>query len=281
MAVKYPDALLEVRTCCLKIDPPLTTLCAGYDGSYWRHKALADHLFQWIPYVALSQENQLNLGSHNFLEMLQLAAAHIYNTKKTKSRGELGEILLHIACIQHFKTLPIICKLILKTSSNDTVKGFDGIHLLTNGEDIEVWLGESKFYKNPKSAIKDAVTSIKQHIAPSFLETEKAMVFGHIAEGIPKREEVIKLFKRQTSGDELLKLSVFPVLIAYESKTVSDYDAICDEYTNCLIDEVNELREMFNSGISDLKLRFQLIFVPLGDKGEIIKGFDKKLEAFL
>jgi Cap4 SAVED domain len=144
-------------------------------------------------YAALNQENQLAFGSHNFLELLRNASAHIYKTKKTTTRGELGELLLHLACILHLGTVPVVCKLVLKSSSNDTVKGFDGVHLSRIPSGFELWLGESKFYLDPKEAIRDAIDSVKTHIAPAFLETEKAMIIGHVGNDIPHRDEVLKL----------------------------------------------------------------------------------------
>ncbi|MAE21153.1 MAG: hypothetical protein CMK92_01850 [Pseudomonas sp.] len=280
MRVKYPDPLLEVRACFLD-KPALVALCAGFDCGEWRSRALADHIFQWIPFVALDQESQLSMGAHNFLEILERAAAHIYRTKKTSARGELGEILLHLACVTNFNTFPILCKLILKTSSNDTVKGFDGIHVLARDEGIELWLGESKFYKAPKSAIREAVTSIKDHIIPAFLNTEKAMVIGHVGEGVPRRDEVIQLFKKQTSLDRLFEVAVFPVLIAYESKVVSSFDKLCEEYSAKIEEETVELRRYFYECAKNIPLKFQLIFVPIGSKRDVVKYFDKRLESFL
>ena len=215
MSITYPEPFFDIRVDHLKLSPPLIALCSGYDGGSWRSNQLADHLFQWLPYAALNQEHQLSFSSSNFVEMLKIAAAHIYNSKKTTSRGELGELMLHLACILHFDCVPVVCKLIMKSSSNDTVKGFDGVHLLPKENGFELWLGESKFYKNPQAAIRDAIKSVKDHLSPSFLTTEKAMIFGHVGEDVPHREAVLKLFKSQTSGDDLLKMSVFPILIAY------------------------------------------------------------------
>lgn len=242
---------------------------------------MADHLFQWLPYVALNQESQLSFGKHNFLEMLSVAAAHIYNTKKTESRGELGELLLHIACVQVFKTIPVLCKLILKTSSNDTVKGFDGVHVVVKNDGFELWLGESKFYSDPKKAIRDAVKSVREHIVPSFLTVEKAMLIGHVAKDIPRRDEIIHLFKSQTSGDKLLDVSVFPVFIAYESETVSSFEKLSEKYVEELRGEVSKLKVYFKDKVENLPLRFQLIFFPMASKSDVIEGFDKKLKAFV
>ena len=174
-----------------------------------------------------------------------------------------------------------MCKLVMKSSSNDTVKGFDGIHLLMKDSGFELWLGESKFYSDPQEAIVDAVKSVRDHILPAFLSTEKAMVFGHVGKDIPHRDEVLKLFKSQTSGDKLLANSVFPILITYESVTVATFKELSDTYVQALKDEVSKLRGTFGKRAADLTLRFQLIFVPLGKKSELVEQFDKRLEAFL
>ena len=281
MPIVYPEPFLEVR--CKDLTPPYPTtgLCAGYEGGVWRSARLADHLFQWLPFAALNQEMQLGFGSHNFVEFLRNAAAHIYKTKKTATRGELGELLLHLACILHFGTIPVMCKLVLKSTSNDTVKGFDGVHLVANGKGFELWLGESKFFTDPEEAIRDAIKSVKEHIIPSFLTTEKAMIFGHVGPDIPHRDAVLKLFKSQTSGDELLAMSVFPILVTYESQSIASFTEISAAYVQNLTTEVGALRAYFGEKAAGLKLRFQLIFVPLGKKKDVVDSFDKLLEAFL
>ena len=281
MAIQYPDPFLEIRIDHLDLPLPLRGLCAGYEGGQWRGSQLADHLFNWLPYAALNQEHQLAFGPANFVEMIKLAAAHIYHTKKTASRGEIGELLFHLICILHYGTVPVICKLLLKTSSNDIVKGFDGIHLVPMQNDFELWLGESKFYLDGKDAIREAVASIKDHIAPAFLNTEKAMIIGHVGEDIPHRDDVIKLFKSQTSSDKLLDKSVFPVMIAYESKTVAGFNALCQEYVDQLSKEIDDLKACFSDKASGIKLRFRLIFVPMSNKQIVIDSFDQKLVPFL
>ena len=280
MANGFPDPFFEVRVSSIEL-PELSALCAGFDSGDWRAAPLADHLFQWIPFAALSQEHQLSFGASNFVEMLKLASAHIYNSRKTATRGELGELMLHLACILHFGTLPVLCKLILKTSSNDTAKGFDGVHVLCKDDDFEIWLGESKFYQDPKDAIREAVKSVKLHLLPAFLDTEKAMIFGHIADGIPHKKSVTKLFKQQTSKDQLMERAVFPVLIAYNSDAVAAHGSVTTAYEAALKAEAETLRTFFAEEASGLVVRFKLIFVPMNDKRALVASFDKKLEAFL
>ena len=281
-ALKIPEPFLEIRATLLGDEYGTIALCAGYEGEAWRAKKLAGHILQWLPFAALSQESQNSFAMNNWEELISDAATHVYNTKKTKRRGEIGEVILHIACVTEFATTPVLCKLILKTSSNETVKGFDGIHVrLLPDDEYELWLGESKFYQDPKSAIKEAVESVRDHIAPNFLDTEKAMIAGHVAADVPKREELKKLFRKNTSSDELLKRAVFPVLIAYNSETSASFKEVSDDLSKALEVEIKNLRDEFAGRLDGLRLRFQLIFVPMNDKAELVKCFDKKLEAFL
>jgi hypothetical protein len=165
--------------------------------------------------------------------------------------------------------------------SNDTVKGFDGIHLLPTDSSFELWLGESKFYTDPEEAIREAVKSIRDHILPSFLSVEKAMIFGHVAPDIPHRDEVLKLFKSQTSADALLKRAVFPVLVAYESPSVAGHQVVAEPYVQSIKKEVEALRNYFNGKAKSIILRFELLFVPLAKKKDVVEHFDKLLEPFL
>lgn len=275
-----PDKFLEIRCTSLIGGENAITLCAGYEGEEWRSKKLAAHIFAWLPQVALDQTRRDTFDTGNWHDRIQLAAAHVYRTKKTGSRGEIGEILLHIACVQEFGTLPVLCKLVLKTSHNDTVKGFDAVHVIYKDSAFELWLGESKFYTDPKRAIKDALASVREHLLPTFLDTEKAMLYGHIPDNVPQADEIRKLLHQNTTSDKLLKDSVFPVLIAYESDAVANHSDVTEEYLQEIQQEVSALHQHVAKSGKDITVRLQLIFAPMHLKKAVIEHFDKKLEAF-
>lgn len=280
--MNFPAPFLAERIS--KTDPPIKVicLCAGYQSKKWRGKQLADHLFAWIPHVALTEDEKVSFNLANWDDRISHAAAKVYKTQKTTSRGELGEILLHIACILNFKAEPLICKLILKTSSNDTVKGFDGIHLLRDGAgDFRILLGESKFWENPKRGIKDAIKSLKEHVVEEFLDTEKAMLLSHIPKHLKEDEDLTKLFSRQVSSDELMAKAIFPVLVGYESKSVNKHEIVSDEFKNEIELEIEALRDYFISelGIASMP-EIVLVFVPMGSKYSVISRFDQKLNAY-
>src|SRR5690606_14090404 len=108
-----PDPLLEVRV--HEVDPPpgLTALCAGFELGEWRAPQLARHLIEWLPEFALTHRELQSLGPHNLATLLARAAQLIFDTKTANPayrdrRGEIGELLLHIAIRQVFDTVPAI-----------------------------------------------------------------------------------------------------------------------------------------------------------------------------
>lgn len=106
------------------------------------------------------------------------------------------------------------------------------------------------------------------------------MILGHVADGIPHKDAVVKLFKSQTSKDELLKRSVFPVLIAYDSDAVKCHSSITAAYKDELEAEAKSIQDYFALQSSGVNVRFALILVPMNTKLAVIESFDKKLEAF-
>ena len=72
----------------------------------------------------------------------------IYQSENFKSRGEFGELLLHAIIRETYNTIPAISKIYYKDGPNETVKGFDAVHVVVTDDTLELWLGEVKFYNN-------------------------------------------------------------------------------------------------------------------------------------
>lgn len=81
--------------------------------------------------------------------------------KYCSNEGELGEMLLYCFLESHLKAPKILTKLEIKTSSNDYVKGADGVHLIQiNETDFQLIFGESKLDSNLATGIRNAFKSI-------------------------------------------------------------------------------------------------------------------------
>lgn len=90
--------------------------------------------------------------------------------------GELGEVLLYIFLETELKAYKLLSKMELKTSSNDYIKGADGIFLyqydLDEHKIFDLVLGESKIKNNLSNAITEAFESIVKHLVNNEFEVD-------------------------------------------------------------------------------------------------------------
>src|ERR1700687_2339014 len=141
----HPDNFFEVRVHHLNISPGFSAVCAGYELKKWRDKQLAGHLIKWLPEFALTYSELQKIQGHNAADLISKAARSVYMSDKYKKRGEIGELLLHVICREVFETYPAITKYFYKDSSNNTVKGFDAVHVVVSDNRLVLWLGEVRF----------------------------------------------------------------------------------------------------------------------------------------
>ena len=174
------------------------SVCAGFEVKTWRFERLAAHLTDWLPdFVFRPEDLPEHLDNTSaFRRMMERAVTYLYSEETTASRGELGELLLHVICRQFCDTFPAVSKIFYKTSSNEVVKGFDVAHTryISGDDEIELWLGEAKFYQDGKSAVAEAVKSLAQHLERGFLTAEKFMVGPKISKETPGYDHVSWLF---------------------------------------------------------------------------------------
>src|SRR5690606_2224805 len=140
-----------------------TGASAGYEAGQWRHEQMADYLFDWLLEFALKYSELEDLNSSSARRLLQKAARTVFNTPKYQKRAEFGELLLHALVRAAVNSQPAISKIYYKTSANETVKGFDAVHVGENGDELELWLGEVKFYKDLSAAIREVTKELEAH----------------------------------------------------------------------------------------------------------------------
>lgn len=275
-----PDPFLEVRFSNLKLNPSLLTMCAGYEDGQWRAEQFASHLLEWLPEFCLKYSEIESIGSHNMVKLLKQSATYVYDTDKTENRGEIGELILHVIVRQEFNTVPLISKIFFKDSPNDTVKGFDCVHIIKNNKNLELWLGEAKFYKDYKKAISDVCCELENHIKNQYLRKEFIAICNKIDEHHFANTEIKDLLNRNNSLDKIFSHLVFPVLLTYESNVIQSYTSLCEEFKNALNNEIKNTYIYFKKKLPDLKSRVHLILVPLEQKIRLIDAFDKEIRRF-
>ncbi len=255
----------------------LLGLSSGYEGGDFRNQGLADLMFSALPDFALTFSELGTITSRNMIERLRRAVKTIYQSGKFKNRGEFGELLLHLVMRDYFGSVPAISKIYYKDSANSTVKGFDAVHVVPQGNDLSLWLGETKFYNNMSGAISSVVDEIKDHIKPEYLKNEFLLVSGKIEPSWPYAEKLKKLLDPKTSLDEVFNRLVVPVLLTYDSSSVQAHTEDSQKYRDELKEELIKHHGSFKGRDLPKEIEIVLIMVPLHTKETLAETLHNKL----
>lgn len=272
-----PEPFIEVRVQDLASSPSLNGLCIGYELGEWRKTQFANHILEWLPEFALTYSEIEGIHSGNMVALLREAAKKVYKTKKFENRGEFGEIFLHAAVRQVFNSLPLISKIYYKSARNETVKGFDAVHVVSGDEGLELWLGEAKFYSDIRRAIRDVVAELEAHMERDYLRDEFVLIAGKIDDETPHAAEIKRLLSPNTSLDEVFKRACVPVLLTYDSRCVANHSACSAEYCAAFEAETIASYEAFKGKELPTNVTIHLFLMPLQSKKDLIAVLDEKL----
>jgi HamA len=278
--MQQPRPFMEIRVHDLTVMPTVTGLCIGYERGQWRAPQFADHLMEWLPEFALTYTEIEGIHSGNMVALMREAAKKVYATKKFKNRGEFGELFLHAAIRQVFGSLPAISKIYYKSARNETVKGFDAVHVISGAEGLELWLGEAKFYDDIGRAIRDVVKELKVHTERDYLRDEFLLIAGKIDQSWPHAESLKTLLSPNTSLDQVFKSVSIPVLLTYDSPCVATHKECSEDYVKEFRKEVMRHYVAFKSKELPKNVTVHLFLLPLELKQGLIAELDRKLRGW-
>ena len=178
---------------------------------------------EWLPEFALRSSEYCAMSGPKAVPFIRRAANRIYESGKFSKRGEFGELFLHIAIRQVFRSMPAISKIYYKSATNDTVKGFDAVHVVGPPDDLELWLGEAKFFRNIDAAIRDVVQELADHTEFDYLRGEFVLIADKIDDALPHATELKKLLSPNTSLDLVFKRACIPVMLTYDSQCLTGH----------------------------------------------------------
>lgn len=262
-------------------------LCAGFERGEWRNDKLAEHVMEWLPEFALNYSELQDIGHHNAVKMARKAARIVYKTEKYGKRGEFGEILLHMALRQIYDTIPAVSKIYYKSAVNKTVEGFDAVHVIYNNDELELWIGETKFYNNLNNAIRDVCIEIVDHLETDYLRSEFLLIKNKIDPSWPAAAKLKALLEENVSLDDVFSTACIPVLLTYDSDAVKNCTKSDSTYKKALKTELknaySKLRKRLSKDYSDrfkseLPITVHIVLIPLKEKAKLIRTLDKSLK---
>lgn len=259
--------------------PGLTGICAGFELGSWRVQQLATVLFRSLPDFCLQYSEREAINADNAMERIAAAAKTIYQTEKFKSRGEFGELILHVALKELFNTIPAISKIFFKDSANNTVKGFDAVHVVPTNSGLQLWLGEVKFYKDINAAIDDVCQELDAHFEREYLRNEFLLLERKIDSNWPHAEKLRALMDENLSLDKVFEAVCVPVLLTYDSTVTGAHREYSEQYVAAMTAELEKHYSKFVSKNKLTSVQVRLILLPLQEKKHLVEALHKKLEA--
>jgi Cap4 SAVED domain len=263
----------------VEAEADLLGLCAGYESGSWRADASAKHLIRHLPQFFLPIEAWDNFNTATGVEQMARAARAIYTTDQYDHRGEVGELLLFSIMREHYDSEPLVAKFYFKCSANDTVKGFDAVHLVSGEEGPELWLGEVKFYTRISAAIRDVLTELREHLDTDFLREEFMWIEQKMGDGAAHHAQIRRLLDESTSLDDVFKVLHVPILLTYRSSAISSYSVEDDAYITQIADELSKHFDTFRDKELPKHVQIHLFLVPLAGKAHLLRSFDERLKA--
>ena len=260
--------------------PDLYGVCAGFESRQWRKEQLVDYLFEYLPEFALTYSEFENLTGENVVAKMRQVVKSIYQSEKFKNRGEFGELLLHAIIRETYNTIPAISKIYYKDGPNETVKGFDAVHVVVTDDTLELWLGEVKFYKNISDAISDVIKEINQHIETRYVRNEFIAITNKIDTKWPHADRLKTLLHPNTSLDDVFSNTCIPVLLTYDSTILAKYNNKCDEYVQEISEEFQKFHKVFCDKLGEFPLTIHLFLFPLNTKAKLINSLESKLKIW-
>lgn len=269
----------EIHCQHLNLLPAMKGVCAGYESGKWRSEQLSRYLMEWLPEFCLSHSERQSIRDTNAVSQLRKAAQTVYDTDKYDRRGEFGELILHALLREVMQTEPAISKIFFKDSVNNTVKGFDAVHVLDTPNGLELWLGEVKFYTSVNRAVDDVVTELSEHFQDDYLKKEFMLITRKLDANWSGSERLRQLLHPNVSLDKVVSAIVVPVLLTYESKATQVNTKLCKEYAQALELELVKAHERFKAKNTVSKVRIELFFLPMSSKEELLDQLHKRLLA--
>lgn len=273
-------AFLKIVVNDIANHPPLLGLCAGYESGQWRLDSFVEYLFDnWLPEFCLRYSDLQSIDSKKMIPLIKKAVKTVYDSKKFEKRGEFGELLLHAVLRDHFSTKPAISKIYYKDSPNNTVKGFDAVHVISSDDSLELLLGEVKFYASLSAAIRSVKAELIQHSQTDYLRTEFAAIINKIDKDDPNHDRLSTLLDKDTSLDDVFDCLKVPVLLTYDSTALSTHTKFDAAYKSSAEAEMRAgLQQFVLGGLPNVEIC--LILVPLSTKKAFASALDRKLRQW-
>lgn len=270
---------------------------------YFPFKDLAEIIIDVLPEYAFADYEQ-PIKPELYLKKVREAARCMYDTSTYKainkyyiekdinfkkeaeearsiSRGEFGEILLHLLLRDFKGTIPLVSKLYFKDTRGVPAHGFDAVHI--SSEEKILWLGESKLYTGSTKGLTKLIEDLKHHFKKDFLSHEYTVIKKNVSiNNIPDRDYWLDRLSKNNRLEDMIAQVNIPMLCVYNDTS---------KFKRCLDESIENIAPVFEPRFRELKQYFDenndaplkdrlniiLFLFPVMNKEEFILELHKRL----
>lgn len=267
------------------------TLANDFEDGEWRYEKFQNFIGDNLASSALSAKERdalISNGNFETMRVESLKKLRKSSAENNSEGSELAEICLYGIMSRHYKALPIVPKIFYKQNSNDYAKGADSVHLVLNKNDYEIWLGESKFYKDIDKAFQAALDSVDSMLGTDKLKKENSIITNlaelkelkheHLTEDMVSN--ILNTLDFKNSIDDFKKKLHIPIFILHEcelTKSSTDLSTYRKSLINIHEEKTNKYKKKMLAKLANIynitDISFHLILFPIPEKERIRKWF--------
>lgn len=201
---------------------------------------------------------------------------------EVNSRGEFGELLLHLLLRDFKGTLPLMSKVYFSDSRGVPAHGFDAVHYVP--ETKQLWVGESKLYSNVKMGLEELVKDLHAHINRDYLHEQFVLIEKNInTQHNPDKDYWVKeLQKNERLSDMIASLNVAMLCLYPHDVYQKQLEEVLNEaegldYHRTHVRELKAFWDSINDCALKERLNLVLLLFPVKDKKEFVGKLHQKL----
>lgn len=205
-----------------------------------------------------------------------------------EKKGVFGEVILHMILKEFKNTIPLISKMYFKDSFSQEAKGFDAVHVSSDGSTL--WLGETKFYKAwkkrgvLKGGIDELVEDLNNHFNKDYLSEQFVIIKRGLDAQLchPQREQWVEKLNKPILLKDVFQYIRIPLLCIYEDDIALEYLKTVEEsiknagvctHTATVYDYYKEI----NTYPHRDQVQIVLILMPVEAKKKLVKCMLEKI----
>jgi hypothetical protein len=276
MAIPAPFFSELARINEAEIKRALYAFDVEYDDEKWRRGELIEHLLDWLPEMTLPAST---LASFNHLTARRLPVAALKALERhgaVDMHQVVAALMLHAILRHHFEAEPIACRIFFRIAGG---MRSTSAHIVQTPEGDEIWLGRSKLIAaaTHRELVDEVLGELRTALNRDVLVEERDIIVQLREPHHLRADRLDPVLNSMAKTSDLLRVLRLPVLIAYDSATLSP--GFAPGYVERLRDEVSveyaQIKTQLGHELDRVEVAMFLVPVECADT--LAVEFEKRL----